>query len=115
MSPAPTVDVYVQNILIAENVNATWINTTWFSNQDLKGNATLLGYSVSGTSSNEEIFRYYGDGNITFRFVPKTGGFYNGQEYSAKDALQIHSSNSNPTAYKDPTTGEVTFCIGKAV
>lgn len=113
MNPPPTVDVYVQNILIAENVDAVWINQRWFDNQAFMENAALLGYTVSGTSSNEEVFsNYFTTEGMTFRFVPKTDGFYNGQVYSAKDALQIHSSNSNPTVYKDPITGVITFCIG---
>lgn len=113
MSIPSTVDVYVQDTLIAENVDVTWINQRWFDNQALMENSNLLGYLVSGTSSNEEVFSNYATSEvITFRFEPKTDGFHNGQVYPAKDALQIHSSNSNPTAYKDPDTGVVTFCIG---
>ena len=115
MNPPPTVDIYVQNTLIAENVDATFINQNWYSNQALIENKNLLNYHVYGTSSNTEAFEYYyGSDYITFRFVPKTDGFYNGQVYSAKDALQIDNSNYNSTAYKDPATGELSFCIGGA-
>lgn len=107
-----TVDVYVNQILIAEDVHATFINQTWQSVQELSDNASQLGYSVYGTSNLEETFYNSSNSNITFEFVPKSDAYYVGTTYYAKDALQIASSNNNPTVAKDPVTGVVTFCLG---
>ena len=107
-----TVDVYVNNVLVASDINATYINQAWHSNEKLQANASQLGYSVSGTSSNQEIFYNSSSSVITFSFVPKSDGVYGGQIYFAKDALQVDSSNSNSAIYKDPETGVLSFCLG---
>ncbi len=108
---APTVDVYVNNSLVASNVNAAFVNQSWYSDTALQDNASQLGYSVSGTSSNQELFYNSSSSNITFSLVPKSDGIYGGQTYLAKDALKIDAGNTNPTAYKDPATGAISFCL----
>lgn len=108
---APTVDVYVNNSLVASNVNSAFINQSWYLDTALQDNASQLGYSVSGTSSNQEIFYNSSSSNITFSLVPKSDGIYGGQTYLAKDALKIDAGNTNPTAYKDPATGAISFCL----
>lgn len=108
---APTVDVFVNNSLVASNVNSMFINQSWYSDTALQENALQLGYSVSGTSSNQEIFYNSSNSNITFSLVPKSDGFLDGKIYLAKDALKIDGSNPNPTAYKDSTTGTISFCL----
>ena len=111
LEKAPTVDVFVNNSLVASNVNSMFINQRWYFDTALQENALQLGYSVSGTSSNQEIFYNSSSSNITFSLVPKSDGFLDGKRYLAKDALKINGSNPNPTAYKDSTTGTISFCL----
>ena len=108
----PTVDIYVNDVLVAADVQAdAYINQNWYTNQALVDNANQGGYSVSGGSDGSTTFYSGSPDGVKFRFVPKSDGLLNGTIYSAKDALTISSSNSNPTAYKDPETGILTFCL----
>lgn len=105
-----TVDVYVNEVLVASDVNATYINQNWLSNPLLQANAEQLGYAVYGSSSGEELFvNTTTQDYIRFAFVPKKDAVYNGVTYYAKDALRIHSNNLNPTIIKD-SQGVVYFC-----
>ena len=106
-----TVDIYVNNILVATDITASYINQYWTSIDALKNNAETLGYYVSGDSSRQETFYNPSASNITFSFVPKSDGIYGGTTYFAKDALTISANNSNPTAFKDPVTGTLSFCL----
>ena len=106
-----TVDIYVNNILVATDITASYINQYWTSIDALKNNAETLGYYVSGDSSRQETFYNPSASNITFSFVPKSDGIYDGTTYFAKDVLTISTNNSNPTAYKDPATGTLSFCL----
>lgn len=113
----PTVDVYVNDILIATNIRAdAAINWEWSSNQDLINNASQLEYSVYGDSVGSNNFFNQSSSYITFKFVPNSDGTLgNGEIHLAKDALVISNSNSNPTAYKDTQTGVITFRLAPNV
>lgn len=111
---APTVDVYVNSVLIATDVPASaYINEQWINNQQLQNNAAQLNYTVYGDSSSSNYFVNQSNADITFMFVPKKDGTYSGVNRSAKDALTISDSNNNPTVYKDASTGVITFCLEK--
>ncbi len=107
----PTVNIYVNSVLISKNVSTNYINQQWFTNPLLSLNASQLGYSVIGDSSHQEYFHNSSNSPITFEFVPNSDGLYDGVDYLAKDALIIGKYNNNPTAYKDPTTGTISFCL----
>ena len=109
--PQVTTDIYVNGALVADNIDATFLNQSWLNDSRLSSNASALGYTVTGTSSMDEVFNNQGLNNITFAFVPKNNGVYNGITYLAKDAIQIAGGNSNPTVFKDSETGIITFCL----
>lgn len=109
--PKVTTDIYVNGELVADNVDATFLNQSWISDSRLSDNASALGYTVGGTSSMDEFFHLSSYDAVTFAFVPRNDGVYNGQTYYAKEALNISPSNNNSAIHKDNETGIITFCL----
>ena len=109
--PQVTTDIYVNGELVADNVDATFLNVSWHNDSRLSSNASALGYTVTGTSSLDEFFHLSSYDAVTFAFVPRNDGVYNGQTYYAKEALNISPSNNNSAIHKDNETGIITFCL----
>lgn len=56
-------------------------------------------------SNEQELFVNQSNKNISFKFVPTA------QDQQSKSFLIIDAENKNKTAYKDPTSGILTFCL----